>query len=199
MSRPVCSKCARPQKVCICPFIKAIANQVELGILQHPSESKQIKGTAIIAELSLQNSHLWVGESLSDLPGLVDWLNDGSHILLLYPPVEGQIEPYKTISVESMVDTKLDRVKLLVIDGTWRKTFKMMQLNGPLRALDRIELQPSKLSTYQVRKQKNASSLSTIEAIYEVMSQLEDDSEKFQPLLDAFEAMQQQQLAFRKK
>jgi len=198
MPRSLCAKCARPEKVCICSFIEVIDNQVELAILQHPSESQQIKGTAIIADLSLVNSQLWIGESLDDLPGLVDWLSDESHVLLLYPPIEGQIEPYNTISVSTTDKTDLSGIKVLVIDGTWRKTYKMMQLNKSLRALDRIELKPAKVSNYQVRKQKDGSSLSTIEAIYEVMSQLERDEQKFQPLLNTFEAMQKQQLAFRR-
>lgn len=202
MSRKVCHYCGRPENVCICSFIKPIDNQVEIGILQHPSETKQIKGTALIARLSLKKEKLWVGESLCDLPGLVDWLNEGQNVYLLYPAIDNQKETYHSYSTKSIVNKfqkkETDQLtKVLVLDGTWRKTFKIMQLNPQLRALNRIELNPVLASQYRVRKQKDEQSLSTVEAIYEVLSQLEGNTEKYQPLLDAFESMQNQQLAFR--
>ncbi len=236
-SRAVCATCQRPIKVCLCGLIAKIDNQIEVGILQHPSETKQVKGTARIAELSLQRSQLWVGERLADLPGLVEWLGSGDSVFLLYPLIEGQTRSERAqetglesglgtklgikLGTESNVDKKTDqesvavwsaerilascaqepdkftRLKVLILDGTWRKTFKMMQVNPELKGLKRIELVPETPSQYAIRKQKNADSLSTVEAIYTLLSQLEGDTLKFQPLLTAFEGMQRQQLAFR--
>ena len=202
MSRAVCQTCGRPQKVCICDFIQPIENLVEIGILQHPSEVKQIKGTALIAQLSLNRSQLWVGEDLTELPGLVDWLKSSPNIYLLYPEIDNQEEAYSSFYMEEVVKALeplngVEAIKVLVLDGTWRKTFKIMQLNPQLRALNRIELNPVLESKYRVRKQRDTKSLSTVEAIYEVLSQLESNAEKYQPLLDAFDLMQNQQLAFR--
>lgn len=202
MSREVCQTCKRPLRVCICDFIKPIDNAVQIGILQHPSEVKEIKGTALIAKLSLQNAHLWVGEHLTNLPGLVDWLSSSQKLYLLYPEIENQLETYQSYTSEMIVSQMesaacLAAMKILVLDGTWRKTHKIMQLNAQLRALNRIEIHPVMVSQYRVRKQKNKHSLSTVEAIYEVLSQLEKSPLKYQPLLDAFDAMQKQQLAFR--
>lgn len=202
MSREVCQICKRPHKVCICDFIKSIDNVVEIGILQHPSEVKQIKGTALIAKLSLQNAHLWVGEDITGLPGLVNWLSSSKKLYLLYPEIDNQLEAYQSYTSEMIVSQMesaddLAAIKILVLDGTWRKTYKIMQLNPQLRALNRIEIHPVMASQYRVRKQKNKHSLSTVEAVYEVLSQLEKSPLKFQPLLDAFDAMQKQQLAFR--
>jgi len=198
MSRVICSQCHRPQKTCICEFIQPIDNQIEIAILQHPTEVKQTKGTAIIAKLALNQSQLWVGELLSDLPGLVDWLNDEKPIYLLYPKIDNQSENYQSWSIDKVKENHCKHLKVLILDGTWRKTFKMMQLNSRLRSLPRIELDPELESQYKVRKQKDRNSLSTVEAIYDLLSQLESDAEKFKPLLKAFDKMQKQQLAFRK-
>ncbi len=200
MSRVICPQCRRAQKVCICDFISPIDNRIELGILQHPTETQQVKGTAIIAELAFQHCQLWVGESLTELPELRAWLTDGVPVRLLYPKIEGQPESYQAYSIDEVrQDLQAGReCKILVLDGTWRKTYKMMQLNPELRALDRVELAPGNPSDYKVRKQKDAQSLSTIEALVELFAQIENDADKFQPALDAFECMQQQQLAFRK-
>ncbi len=200
MSRPICPACQRPTKVCLCTFIQQIDNQVEVGILQHPSEVDLVKGTAKIAQLSLTHCQTWCGENLQELPGLVNWLTSDKHVFLLYPEIEGQTEPCEFYTVEQVRDLYAAQdIKLLILDGTWRKTHKTMMLNSVLRGMDRVSLQPSTPSAYRIRKQKNESSLSTIEALYEALSQLEDDLNRYQPLLDAFESMQQQQAAFTKK
>jgi len=197
MSRNVCQQCQRPEKVCICEFIEPILNTVEIGILQHPTEAKQIKGSALIAKLSLSHCSLWVGESLDDLPGLVNWLQSGERVFLLYPEIENQKESYRVHTIDTLRKLNNQSIKILVLDGTWRKTYKIMQLNTELRGLDRIALNPINQSQYKVRKQKDSQSLATVEAIYELLAQLENNAEKNQPLLTAFEAMQNQQLAFR--
>ena len=200
MSRPICPNCLRPTKVCVCAFIEVIDNQVEVGILQHPSEVNLVKGTAKIAQLSLSHCQTWCGEELQDLPGLVDWLASDKPVFLLYPEIEGQNEPVAFYDVAKIRHLNAIRdVRLLILDGTWRKTHKIMMLNPVLRGMARLSLQPSTPSAYRIRKQKNESSLSTIEALYEALSQLEDDSIRYQPLLNAFESMQQQQGAFTKK
>lgn len=198
MSRVICSRCERPEKVCLCDWITPINNRVQLGILQHPSEVSQVKGTAKIAQLSLKHCHTWVGESLTDLPGLVTWLKDGKHVFLLYPELNDQCEPITLATAQDIqAQYPLDEIKLLVLDGTWRKTHKIMMLNSVLRGLDRLVLTPRVKSMYRIRKQKNPASLSTVEAIYEALSQLEGSEVIYQPLLSCFEAMQQQQMAFR--
>lgn len=200
MSRPICPSCQQPNKVCLCHFIEDIDNQVEVGILQHPSEVGLVKGTAKIAQLSLSHCQTWCGEDLQDLPGLVDWLAAEKPVFLLYPAIEGQLEHVEFFNVAQICDLyAVQDIKLLILDGTWRKTHKIMMLNSVLRGLDRVSLQPSAPSVYRIRKQKSLTSLSTIEALYEALSQLEDDTNRYQPLLNTFESMQQQQAAFIKK
>lgn len=197
MARKICPQCQRPEKICVCDFITPIHNAVEVGILQHPTEVKQMKGTATLAALSLQNCHLWVGESLQDTPELVKWLNDAKPVYLLYPPSEDNNNQVLLSSTE-LSQKKPSDYKVLVIDGTWRKTYKIMQLNPALQALRRVTIQPEKGSQYIIRKQKDARSLSTIEAIVCLLGDLEQNTQKFTPALTAFEQMQQQQMAFRK-
>lgn len=197
MSRAICPNCSRPKKVCICDFIQPIDNRVEVAILQHPTEVKQAKGTAIIAQLALMHCNTWVGEQLSELPDLVDWLENNKNVFLLYPEMDNQVKDCEVFDVGQI--ESLSDVKVLILDGTWRKTFKMMQMNPELQALNRVSLSPTKESNYRIRKQKDSQSLSTVEAIYEVLSQSESSAEKFKPLLHAFENLQNQQLIFREK
>lgn len=195
MSRIVCPTCSRPAKVCLCPLIRPVKNRVAIGILQHPSEVAQIKGTARIAQLSLSHCRTWIGEDFSEEESLRSWLQEGA-VFLLYPETEGDDCRFYSIE-EIRAEYPLKNVKVLVIDGTWRKAHKIMMSNPMLNKLPRIMLQPAKQSAYKIRKQKNSHSLSTIEAVYEVLSQLENDERGFKPLLTAFDSMVEQQMEFR--
>lgn len=198
MSRKVCHRCGRAEKVCLCHFISKVRNDVEIGIIQHPTEVKQVKGTAVIAHLSLAQCRLWKAECLDDDPGIRPWLAGSKPVYLLYPQTEVQHPPVRQHDVSELSHTPLDGFKVLVLDGTWRKTYKILQRNPELQQLDRLSLLPQYSSSYIVRKQKHENALSTIEAIAELLSQLENDRAKFSPLLKTFELMQQQQMAFRK-
>ena len=198
MARAICNQCHRPVKVCICDFVSPIENRIEIGIFQHPSEQKQVKGSAILAHLALNKSTLWVGESIEDVPSLKTWIEQGPEVLLLYSETEASS---KLKNIESkIVDTRdydSQPFKVLVLDGTWRKTFKMMQLNPEIKALNRIAIAPTQRSAYKIRKQKNEHALSTVEAIAELLSQLEKRPEIAESLQSAFEKMQNQQLAIK--
>jgi len=203
--RVICPTCQRPEKVCLCQWIQPIDNLVKIGILQHPAEVTQIKGTAKIAALSLQNCRLWIGEDFTQEDTLHDWLAEG-HVFILYPETEALDElntPDDCPETYQIEQTRLQgdmgHLKVLVLDGTWRKTHKMMMKNTFLHRIHRLALNPVIPSSYKIRKQKDSGSLSTLEAIYEVLIQLEQNEEKYLPLIHAFKEMVNQQLAFRKK
>ncbi len=95
MPRVICPTCERAINNCLCQWIEAvIPNQVSLGILQHPNETKQVKGTAKIVQLSLRDCQTWVGEHVSELPTLQHWLADAQSVFLLYPKIAHQSEPF---------------------------------------------------------------------------------------------------------
>ncbi|WP_127470191.1 tRNA-uridine aminocarboxypropyltransferase [Thiomicrorhabdus aquaedulcis] len=209
MSRIICLQCQRPQSVCVCDWITPIANVVEVGVFQHPTEAMQVKGTAKLVALSLSQVQLWVGERLSDVPELEAWLDCAQQqhktVLLLYPPTETSVEtpsqptqPLINIAdLCGLTQAQLSQLCVLVLDGTWRKTHKMLCLNPRLAALTRLQIEPNTPSNYRIRKQKNAQSLSTVEAVVQVLSTLENAPQRYTPLLQAFNAMVQQQWQFR--
>ncbi|QCU90684.1 tRNA-uridine aminocarboxypropyltransferase [Thiomicrorhabdus sediminis] len=206
MARQVCQNCQRPEKTCLCGFVSLIDNDIEVGILQHPDETFNAKGTAVIARLSLKNYRYWVGENLEqekqeglkNAKAFLNWLALPEPVYLLYPPTEADLPEVELVSTEKLIGMN-QPFRLLVIDASWRKSFKILQLNKVLQSLPRILLEPKSPSNYRIRKQKNVDSLSTVEAVYELLAELENNETKYQPLLDAFEAMQQQQLSFRKE
>lgn len=195
--RPVCPRCERPQRSCICGWITPTANQVEVLVLQHPLEVHQAKGSARLLQLSLQHCRLQVGERLDEqvLHELI--LAGGKQALLLYPDDEnGYVQScVKDGDNGTVVDpTRLvvnslsTELRLVVLDGTWRKSRKMLHLNPLLRSLPRMALKAPPASRYAIRKAHRSDQLSTLEATCLALQQLElAPLERYAPLLTAFD------------
>lgn len=188
LKRKICSLCYRPEKMCICHFIQPIDSAVNFLILQHPTEQKQSKGTAHLAHLCLNNSELLVTERLQDLQDDAQLFLENA--ILLYPPTEAFAGDLLTASPSLLEEQP--NLKVVVLDGTWKKTHKMLALNPELQRLPRLSLLGVQESNYVIRKQKSVNSLSTIEAIANVLKQLENSQENANQLLDVFAKFQEQ-------
>ncbi|EGU31899.1 DTW domain-containing protein [Vibrio scophthalmi] len=186
MSR-YCSQCGKSLKACICQWIHSLASNVELIILQHPSEAKRPMGTARILTLSLPSSHYFEGENFSDHDELNQLLNepDVRHFVLY--PGEGSIEAQpEMVSGEG-------KVRVILLDGTWKKAFKMWQLSSNLHSLPLLRLPIELKGNYRIRKAPSDNALSTVEAGYYILSIMQPEND-FSPLIDAFERMIQFQI-----
>ena len=198
LKRPVCGRCSRPARNCICPLTQVIANQVELLILQHPDETTNAKNTAGLLHLSLKNSQLKIGECFIE-DELDSWLFvDQKQPLLLYPEtIEykalGLATPQQPLQLEQFTT---DQLRLVVIDATWRKSRKMLYLNRALQCLARFTLLESPASLYSIGKAHSENQLSTLEASCYALQQLEQLQVDYAPLLDAMRLFVAQQSAF---
>lgn len=169
---------------------------VDVLILQHPMETQHPKGTAQLLHLSLPGSQLLCGEVFAP-----DVLRAALHApdatgapvqpVLLYPGESGVAADAAALSSGPV------RLRLVVIDGTWRKSRKMLHLNPPLEALPRCALADVAPSRYGIRKAHAAHQLSTLEATCAALAQLEGQPGKYLPLLAAMEGLVAQQLVFR--
>jgi DTW domain-containing protein YfiP len=190
-----CATCLRPQGGCICRWITPVAHEVEVLILQHPLEVGNPKGTARLLQLSLPSSRLLTGEVFAD-----DWQPPGStrHNVLLYPDLPSDRAagwPVPPALAPGLLQTP-SLLRLIVLDGTWRKSRKMLYLNPWLQQLPRLSLQGLPASNYLIRRAHKPDQLSTLEATCAALAQLEGDAGKFQPLLAAFDGFVAQQLAY---
>jgi len=186
MSR-YCSDCGKAKKACICAEIKPIEAKTEVIILQHPTEVKQAKGTAKILSLSLANSRCFVGEDFTDHAQLNALLQQQNCTTLLLYPAEKAIE---ITAVAGEKQTEKERVRLIVIDGTWKKAFKIYTLSKNLHSLRACKLPSSLCGSYTIRKSPGDNSLSTVEAGYHALAILEPEVD-FGPLINAFDYMKQ--------
>ena len=155
-------------------------------ILQHPLEVSQTKGSARLLHMSLAGSQLETGEAFAP-EQLQQWLHaGGKQPVLLYPASPESPNQPPMISGESPID-EAPNIRLVVLDGTWRKSRKMLHANPQLALLPRFSLTSMPASHYRVRKAHRPDQLSTLEAVCYALAQLERDSAKYAPLLAAFD------------
>jgi len=176
--RANCANCLKASSACICGTIKTINNVNRLHILQDPSEEKKAIGTARILKLSLTNVQLTIGELFNDL----DF--DVNNSYLLFPSENATPAESLTDSFEINTDSQF-----ILLDGSWKKAYKLLMNNPFLQQLPKVSINVDEKSNYRLRKSPREDGLSTVEAGYYLLSQLENDTEKFVPLLKSFEFM----------
>ncbi|SDY48183.1 DTW domain-containing protein YfiP [Collimonas sp. OK242] len=202
VKRPTCLRCLRPQRSCICGWITPIEHAADLLILQHPLEVGNAKGSVRLLQLSLARSEVLVGEVFAQQAMQALLQTPGArYTILLYPDSpEDQglnLAPPQQLEQARLLDPS--QVRLIVLDGTWRKSRKMLYLNPLLQQLPRLSLRDTPASRYLIRKAHSPGQLSTLEATCYALMQLEQNEEKYQPLLTAFSGFVGQQLVYEKR
>ena len=182
--RAHCSRCTRPLTACICRWIAPVHSLASLLILQHPMEVDNAKGSARLLHLSVDGCTIAQGEAF-DAGALQALLyNAGKTPLLLYPDAPDMAPPPP---LDSALLAQPAALRLVVLDGTWRKSRKMLHQNSVLQTLPRLALRQMPASRYLIRKAHAPDQLSTLEATCHALGQLHGDADRFAPLLDAFD------------
>ena len=197
--RATCAACLRAQSACICGWVRPLVSPVELLILQHPLEVANAKNSARLLHLSVAGSVLAVGEAF-DADALGTLLHAGGRTpVLLYPETPGVATPDTLAAAPLPLLLPLllpERLRLVVLDATWRKSRKMLHLNPVLRQLPRLALSDMPASHYRIRKAHAPDQLSTLEAGAHALGQIEGDAARYAPLFAAFDGFVGQQAAY---
>ena len=182
-ARDQCYDCFRPRSACFCAAIPRIANRTEIVVLQHARERFHPFNTARIVARALQNSTLLVDRT----DRLTDRLLLKPNAAVLYPGVDAEL----------LDDLPPERrpEQLVILDGTWHHAKTMMRDIPLLRTLPRLRLAPSEPGRYRIRREPDAISLSTIEAVAAALAAFEPDTPGVAGLIGAFDAMVERQLA----
>ncbi|MDW6092400.1 DTW domain-containing protein [Vibrio rhizosphaerae] len=189
MGSRYCIQCQKAHKACLCSTIVPLSSAIELIILQHPTEVRKPTGTASILTLSLDRALCLVGENFTQDETLNALLNDADVTHFVLFPGGGS-----TCVNEIQPPSPPQRYRVILLDGTWKKAYKMWQLSTNLHNLPRLHLPESLQSRYRIRKAPRDNCLSTVEAGYHLLSNWQPHQD-FSPLLQSFEQMIQFQLA----
>jgi DTW domain-containing protein YfiP len=180
MSRILCIQCQRPTIACICKFIDKVNNSTAVLVLQHPSEVQQTKGTVALLSRSLNNCQVLVGEDFS-LNTELNTLLANYEALLLYPSAKAKVLSLTTSKLSSDLNNQNSKEYkpqlLIIIDGTWKKAYRMFMLSSNLQLLKQICL-PEILANsgqYSIRKVAKKNALSSLEACCYALALLENE------------------------
>jgi DTW domain-containing protein YfiP len=178
-----CFECFRPKPACFCTSIPLIWNKTEVVILQHRRERFHRFNTARIVRKALHNSQMWA-----------DYTDNIARRLELKPRA-GLLSPGPTATLlsELPVDQRPDQ--LVVVDGTWHQAKTLIREIQLLQRLPRYQLLPDSPSRFRIRREPNATSLSTVEAVVQALRIVEPETAGLDQLLEAFDKMVETQLA----
>lgn len=212
MSRALCHQCQRPKNACICAFAININNNIPVIVLQHPNEVSQSKGTVSLLTQSLKQCEVIVGENFDDSTTLLQRLKQyEGNIALLYPSEHATTLEYSSQAQQKLMqdydtdfNTEITSEKannhdiqcIIILDGTWKKAYRMFMLNACLHKIKHIVLPTGIASLYQIRKTKKDNALSSLEACCHALARIENNAEKYQVLLSSFVKFNQFQQSF---
>jgi DTW domain-containing protein YfiP len=185
--RAACARCLRPTAMCWCAHLTQLDTRTRVVLLQHPRERTVAIGTARMASLCLPNSELHVGVDWSGSAALARALSDPARPAALLYPGEG--------SVDVVAHPPSGPITLVVVDGTWSHTRKLVRLNPALAALPRYSFTPPAPSEYRIRREPKETFVSTLEALVHVLGAIEGEPQRFRAMLAPFRAMIDAQIA----
>ncbi|XP_049729565.1 tRNA-uridine aminocarboxypropyltransferase 2 isoform X2 [Elephas maximus indicus] len=186
--RPECSRCSRPQKVCLCPFLPVhpLHISTHLYIIQHPAEENKVLRTVplLAACLPKDKCKVKIGRRFSEErdPEL-SAVCQKSGTLILYPGAEAaNLE-------EFILDSPIYPSTIIIIDGTWSQAKDIFYKNSLFRLPKQVQLKTSISSQYVIRMQPTNSCLSTLECAAVALSILEKNNYIQETLLRPLQAL----------
>ena len=153
-----------------------------MHVIQHPRERSHPFGTVRLARLGLRRFSCVVADRGPQGHAIVP--PHPGPAALLYPDPHAQL----------LDDLEEKPSRLVVVDGTWPQARNLLRHNAWLRALPTVSFRSRGPSRYRIRKSRRAEELATVEAIVIALQIIEPDTPGLGGLLDAFDAMIDQQL-----
>lgn len=186
--RPTCSRCRRPEKVCLCPFLPQQPLEVStcLYIVQHPNEESRVLRTVPLLAACLPHGkcNVIVGRRFSEErnPDLATICQD-SKTLILYPGPNAQ-------NLEELEEVKFHtKHNVILIDGTWSQAKNMFLKNSMFHLPKQVQLNRVLSSQYVIRTQPSNMCLSTLECAAVTLSILERNDNIQEVLLRPLRAL----------
>jgi DTW domain-containing protein YfiP len=167
LSKYRCQGCEIRKPLCFCAHIPKIELQTQLIVIMHTAERVLTTNTARLAAKALTNSEIRVRGLIEKPIQAAGLKHPQRHSLLLYPS-----EQAAELN-EEFVSRLSQPVTLIVPDGSWRQTRRMIIRETALHGIPHVTLPPGLRSEYRLRHQPHGDALCTFEAIARAIGVLE--------------------------
>lgn len=184
--RARCYRCLRPAAMCRCAAMPTVPTRTRIVVLQHPHERMHPFGTARLVGLCMPNAE--VHTAYGGLGGVL-------HCEPPLPADAAVLFPHRDAQDLEQMPAGEHPSALVVLDGTWAHARRLYRDNPWLQRLRHVRLHPRQPSRYRIRREPRADYVSTIEAIVQALQIVEPTTPRLEALLDAFDAMIDQQVA----
>ena len=195
--REFCLSCRKPKVTCYCHLVHPFHSNPEFVILIHRAEAFRKIATGRMSHRCLTNSSLFVG---------TDFTEHAEVNAIIADPKVFPVVLYPSKTAVNLTDLSLEerwnvfpsdrRLVIFVIDATWAQAKRMRRLSRNILALAPICFTPPKESAFLIRKQPKKMCYSTIESIHQTIDLLGCGSGEHGNLLEVFDKMVAQQIAF---
>lgn len=152
---------------CFCDQIPTLSLATRVIVVAYKREIHAPSNTGRLATLALSNSVLLARGDQYQPYRLTEYLLPGSPSLVLFPSEEA--EPLS----EARLDQMTRPFNLVVPDGNWRQTAKMIRRDSDMAQLPRVTLPMGNPSAYRIRTERKQEGLATIEAIARALGIIE--------------------------
>jgi DTW domain-containing protein YfiP len=153
-----CPRCWIRTEFCICPHLPTVVTRTRVVVVRHERESWKSTGTARVAGLALPNLEF------------VDFDDDPAGVNERLPSLEGGAMLFPS---EVPAPWPSELPVLVVIDGTWRQTRRMVTKLPRLHGLPRLQFDTPPARVLRLRDTSFDEGRSTLEAIAEALGRLE--------------------------
>ncbi len=154
-----CGRCALRGTTCVCPSLRVVQNTLPITVIRHQKELGRGSNSARILEASLKNiSVIDHGARFQGPTLLSPTLLDGATLVfpLFYDP-----DP---MNPPTAFDPSTTPKNLIILDGSWKQTSRMLKKIDGLTQLPRLEILPLSPPLPRIRKPYFKDGMCTMEA-----------------------------------
>ena len=170
-SVPNCKGCGLPEHVCICKALSELRCELDglhIHILMHENELKRNTNTSrLIGMLFPESVTYYIWNRVSPPDKLIKTLKDDNSLKLLLYPADSPDHVFDGAAEAGV--SKNRGMNLIVLDGTWQETRKMVNRSDYLKTIKRLQIKANSKSAYTLRRNQKEGSLCTGEAVSEVL------------------------------
>ena len=162
--------CSASRTLCLCDVVPRIELRTRICLVIHHSELTRSSNTGLLAIRALVNSEMRIrgeGRETLDLTNLLG----GQYRTLVFYPSHDAVELDK-----ELVMLERTPIQLIVPDGTWRQTKKLLSRHQELKHVPRVKISAPNNSIFQLRAQTRPEGMATLQAIASGLGIIEGDS-----------------------